>query len=176
MGFFQSKLINKSDILEKLYSYDHDFLNSSILIPLFNKLKINIKNKLKIIRGAFIYLDESENVILFIYKKMDPDELKLSLPISFKENNVNCYITLFIDENGRDYIGQSSMTDINNIIFELNNSEKTQLSDILDMNYSEIKEKIPNLTLEEYNYKLQFSIEQLNIKHGNVKPKLLDTL
>ena len=168
MGIFHSNN-NKIDLLDKLYQYEPELVMNYIINPIFKELKIYIKNKLQEKRGAFIFYNNS-NILTFLYKKMSEEELKRALPISYNssksqfdscKDKLECYITVFFDENGRDYIGKSSKETIDNTIIRL---EIYQLSNLLDETYEEIKIKIPNLDSDFYNNQKTFAIEQLKIK------------
>ena len=156
---------NKSKLLEKLYSYEPELVLKHIVTPLFDDMKVKIRKKLKDKRDAFIYLDDSDNILLFLYKKMQYNELKRALPISFKEGQPHkCYVTLFIDENHRDYLSQNSKEEIEKLIQELNYHDgKKRLFNILDYDYNKINVDIPDLNIQAYSNMKKFAKEQLKI-------------
>ena len=103
-------------------------------------------------KGAYIYKDQDNNTILFIYMKLTPQELKKSLPMSNPlELSKSYLIASFID--GQDYIGS-----INKPELELHIKQNKMINIIT--NTTNTNSNIPK---EQYNSLRQFAISQLKL-------------
>ena len=145
----------KELLIDKFYKYNKICANELILIPLFKELKDNIKKQLNIKRGAFLF-EEKNQIMFFLYIKLDKDKLLEGLPISYKNYPGYNYLSLIIDHNGRDYIGQNTKDKIDYSISVSN------MHNILDNNFNEIKKQLPSLDLTEYEYYKNFAYDQFD--------------
>jgi FMN-dependent NADH-azoreductase len=122
---------------------------SSYLSPISNKYLS------KMPKGACMYYSPNNDCYcLMLYVKLQRRELKRLLPLIYKFFGGDHYKVVFI--NGVDFIGQDDYESI---------CEFTKLDDvvnILDTTYYDAKKVLKDLTEEEFDNNVKFSIEQLN--------------
>ena len=107
-------------------------------------------------KAGFIF--EHENSFwVFLYIKLNQDQLKMALPISYKYNINKCYLSCVIDSKCRDYLAQQSQTEIETFLGEHR---------VININhdYEKIKSMFPNITYELVNSYKKFVDKQLNGK------------
>ena len=105
--------------------------------------------------NGFIFLDNNK-IYEYLYMKLSPERLQNALAISYVDDINRPYLTALFDE-GHDYLGQSSYEDIKEII------KKKNMVSIIDNDYEYVKEKIPQLDLEEYESKRNFFMSQIQV-------------
>jgi hypothetical protein len=113
--------------------------------------------------GAYMY-HENNRHILFVYAKLPYTVLSNAIPLSYKMDGGEYLIAYF--DGGRDYLGQSKYENICEII------EKSNMVDIENNDYEEVKKSLPELTEKEYNDNLVFCKEQLD----NISKENLDNI
>ena len=91
----------------------------------------------------------------FLYLKLSQEKLQKALPISYDKNINKSYLTVIFDNNGRDYLCQSSFKDIQESV------DKMNMISLIDNDYRYVKTYIPNLSLTEYDIKKIFYKTQL---------------
>lgn len=91
----------------------------------------------------FVFLNEDNEINFLIYYKTDKYNIKKALPISYIEDSDYNLLVAIFDESGRDFIGQSSETEINELKKDYN-----MIS--LDNDYDTIINIIQNLTYDKY--------------------------
>ena len=105
-------------------------------------------------QGGYIYIQDNQP-FLFIFRKSNADALMRALPLSYKNDNNN-YMCAVFDLNGRDYIGQSNISDIEKMLSETENNY------ILDKDYNQISDSIQSsIDIELYNRWKEFANSQL---------------
>ena len=93
--------------------------------------------------------------------KLEDKELQNALPISYKPDNYfgnkRNYLICIIDTEGRDYLGQASIYDINDAIEKENGKKIVNINHAFDT----IKLIIPNISYSLFNYYKSFSQKYL---------------
>lgn len=110
-------------------------------------------------KDGFI-IQEDNDIYLLVYMKLEDKELQNALPISYNRNNFfnkKNYLICIIDTEGRDYVGQASIDDINDAI------EKENGKKVVNINhdYSAIKLIMPKLSYSLFNHYKLFVQKQL---------------
>ena len=108
-------------------------------------------------KDALIFYDSKyQNFILYLYIKLNKNQLKKALPISYLENSYLGYLTaIFV--NGSDYLSQDNYYNISEYI------KHNNMISIFKNNYNFIKQIYPNFDKKTYNTYLYFSKEQFKI-------------
>lgn len=108
-------------------------------------------------KDVFIYYDSNyQDFILFLFIKLNQDQLKKALPISYTENPDMEYLTAaFV--NGSDYLAQNNYCNISKFI------KHNNMISIFTNNYDFVSKIYPNLDEKTYHNYLSFSNEQLKI-------------
>ena len=107
-------------------------------------------------KGAYIFKNEDNYIYLYIYKKLENKNLSEALPISYNKNPELNYLVAIFDQDGRDFLSQANYKSIEENISQLN------MIDLINNSYQELTNIFENLTEDEYKYKLDFAITQLN--------------
>lgn len=92
-------------------------------------------------KDAYVFENDRE-ILLFLYMKLEPRDLQNALPISYVHDKDMCYLTCILDSDGRDYIGQKSLKDIQKMI--QNDNEFMNINH----DYETIKSSFPTITYE----------------------------
>ena len=110
---------------------------------------------LKMSEGAYMYYSSDyDNYHLMLYKKLSQNKLKKALGSLYNWFSGDYFIAIFI--KGSDYIGQTNYKYISNFI------KSDKVVNILDTTYIEAKKVLKNLTEDEFERNVKFSIKQLN--------------
>jgi hypothetical protein len=115
----------------------------------------NRSENIDIIQGAYIFEDSDNDINLFLYIKLEPEDLKNALPLSYNANLKDCNYLVVIIKNMTDHLGQNSFQVIKELI------RKKNMQNILEEDYNLLHEKINNLTYEQYENYLGFAKQQL---------------
>ena len=106
-------------------------------------------------QGAYIFKDSDNDINLFIYIKLESDDLKELLPLSYNSSLIECHYLVIIIKNKKDHLGQNSFKSIKELI------RKKNMLNILEKNYNFLYEKMNTLTREQYDNYFGFAKEQL---------------
>ena len=106
--------------------------------------------------GAYIFKNNSTLLIdLLIYIKLSPDKLLHALPISYDPNKKNANYLVCIFEEGRDYLSQNTIEEIDKNILEYD------MINLLDNSYETLYEKYPDLSYDLYKHYIESSRKNL---------------
>ena len=108
-------------------------------------------------KGSYLFLNEYGFIYQLIFISIDDFNIVPELN-RFGEN---LYYLVIFDNNRRDYTSVSKFNEIETLIKDMN------AINILDNNYHKLKEVLPNLKENEFEYYLNFATEQL--KNYNLK-------
>ena len=106
-------------------------------------------------KDAFVFEDEN-SILLLLYMKLEPYQLQKALPISYMDDKDKCYLSCILDSDGRDYIGQQSLKDIEKVILNVNKCMN------INHDYETIKTVFPNITYELLDKYKHFVEKQMN--------------
>ena len=105
-------------------------------------------------RGAYLY-EKNGKIKLFTYMKLAKDKISSAVSLTTIPHSSN-YLTVVLD-NHVDYTGHCNYNDVIDMII------KNNMHSLLQNNYTELKKKIPKLTVAIYYDNLKFAHDQLNI-------------
>ena len=108
---------------------------------------------------GLIFLDENNNICDLIYMKLDKDNMKKALPISYNNDVNKNYLLVIFDSTGRDYLGQHDFASIKNYI------DKVQAISLIHNDYKNIKKRFPLLDDSIYNTKKTFFKSQFQFQN-----------
>lgn len=122
---------------------------------MFSVLKTPVKKEaINSKKGGYIY-NEKDNINLFLYIELTPEELKEVLPKTYNNNLKDSNYLAIIIYNEKDYLNQASFNSIKQFIINKN------MENIFEKDYNNLHKKINNLTIEQYNNYIGFAKEQL---------------
>lgn len=119
------------------------------------ELDIERSENININQGAYIFEDSDNDINLFIYIKLEPEDLKELLLLSYNPSLIDCNYLIIIIKDKKDHLGQNSFKAIKELI------KKKNMLNILEKDYYFLHEKINTLTHEQYTNYLGFAKEQL---------------
>lgn len=119
------------------------------------ELDIERSENININQGAYIFKDSDNDINLFIYIKLESEDLKELLPLTYDQNLIDSNYFIVIIKNNKDHIGQNSLKSIKNLIINKN------MLNIFDKDFNLLSKELEDLTYEQYTNYLGFAKEQL---------------
>ena len=111
------------------------------------------------LQDGLIFLDKNNNICDLIYLKLDSDNMKKALPISYNDDMNKDYLLAIFDSTGKDYLGQHDFTTIDKYI------NKVHAISLINNDYKNIKDKFPLLDESIYNSKRLFFESQFHFQN-----------
>ena len=106
-------------------------------------------------KGAYIYNDIDNEIILFMYLKTTKEQLKKILGSSFNDIGESNYLIANF-KGGQNYMGCGSLENIKRFMND------TVMSNIIDNSYDENKKIFSNLTEEQFKSLTEFANKTLS--------------
>lgn len=80
------------------------------------ELDIERSENININQGAYIFEDSDNDINLFIYIKLEPEDLKELLLLSYNPSLIDCNYLIIIIKDKKDHLGQNSFKAIKELI------------------------------------------------------------
>ena len=105
--------------------------------------------------------DLKDNYFFLIYQECSQQQLAKALPVSYENNNKNYLLALF-DNDGRDYLKQGDLNDINELLDDNKVIYQKFLTEYVPgEDFLVIKKKFKHLTINLYNEYIKFYKKQI---------------
>lgn len=140
MGLFYSLLASEDEIDNKNSETNTEVEESDLLIS---------KEK-----GAYIFQDKEKRVFNFLYFKLDQEEMRKALPITYDNDENRNYLLVTFDPDGRDYLGQQSWERVQEII------SNNDMINLISTQWEELPEEF-KIEKQEYLNMVSLAQEQL---------------